>query len=139
MSRRSRSREVALQLLYEVDLNPQRSAEGSSQFLNERLRHDEELIRFAGQLIDGVKSHSDHLDQLITDHTDNWALTRIAAIERNILRLGAYELIYTDTPGSVVINEAVELSKRFGGKHSAGFVNGILDRILHLDEQDRTY
>lgn len=136
MSRRSRSREVALQLLYEEDLNPQRSEEVSSRFLSQRLHQDEELIQFARGLVEGVQSHCDQLDQLISEHTENWAITRIAATDRNVLRLGVYELIHTDTPGPVVLNEAVELSKRFGGKQSAGFVNGVLDRILHREEKD---
>lgn len=138
MSRRSRSREVALQLLYEGDLNPKRSEEALSQFLSTRLHQDQELMQFTRELVEGVRLHADHLDRLITETTDNWALTRIAATDRNVLRLGAYELIYTDTPGPVVVNEAVELSKRFGGKKSAGFVNGVLDRILHLDDNEKT-
>ena len=137
MSRRSRSREVALQLLYEVDLNPHRSEKVSSKFLSQRLHRDEELIRFARELVEGVQSHADELDELISKYTQNWTITRIAATDRNVLRLGAYELIHTDTPGPVVINEAVELSKRFGGKQSAGFVNGVLDQILHREDKDQ--
>ena len=136
MSRRSRSREVVLQLLYEEDLNPQRSEEVSSKFLSQRLHRDEELIRFARELVEGVQLHTDELDELISKYTQNWTITRIAATDRNVLRLGAYELVYTDTPGAVVINEAVELSKRFGGKQSAGFVNGVLDQILHRGNKD---
>ncbi len=136
MSRRSRSREVALQLLYEEDLNPQRSEEVSSKFLTARLHRDEELIRFARELVEGVQLYADKLDELISKYTKNWTITRIAATDRNVLRLGAYELIYTDTPGPVVLNEAVELSKRFGGKQSAGFVNGVLDQILHRENKD---
>ena len=136
MSRRSRCREVALQLLYEEDLNPHRSKKVSSKFLRQRLHRDEELIRFARELVEGVQSHADELDALISKYTQNWTITRIAATDRNVLRLGAYELIYTDTPGPVVLNEAVELSKRFGGKQSAGFVNGVLDKILHRGNKD---
>ena len=136
MSRRSRSREVALQLHYEEDLNPQRSEKVSSKFLTHRMHRDEELIRFARELVEGVQLHADKLDELISKYTKNWTITRIAATDRNVLRLGAYELIYTDTPGPVVLNEAVELSKRFGGKQSAGFVNGVLDQILHRENKD---
>ena len=137
MSRRSRSREVALQLLYEEDLNPQRSQEVSLKFLSQRLHRDEELIRFARELVEGVQLHVDKLDELISKYTQNWTITRIAATDRNVLRLGAYELVYTDTPGPVVLNEAVELSKRFGGKQSARFVNGVLDQILHRKDKDQ--
>lgn len=137
MSRRSRSREVALQLLYEEDLNPERSEEVTSTFLSQRLHGDEALIQFARELVEGVRLQADELDQLISKYTQNWTITRIAVTDRNVLRLGAYELIYTDTPGPVVLNEAIELSKRFGGKESAAFVNGVLDQILHRENEDQ--
>ena len=136
MSRRSRSREVALQLLYEEELNPQRSEQVSATFLSQRLHGDEALIQFARELVEGVQLHVDELDQLISKYSQNWTITRIAVTDRNVLRLGAYELIYTDTPGPVVLDEAIELSKRFGGKDSAGFVNGVLDQILHRKNED---
>ena len=134
MSRRSRSREVALQLLYEADLNPQRDEDFSLQFLSQRLHDDTELVHFASELVQGVWTHHADLDTLISEYADNWAITRSAATDRNVLRLGAYELLHTDTPGPVVVDEAVELSKRFGGKKSAAFVNGILDKILHRED-----
>ena len=136
MPRRSRSREVALQLLYEGDLNPQRSERVSATFLLERLHGDKLLIQFARELVEGVQLHLNELDQLISKHSQNWTITRIAVTDRNVLRLGAYELIHTDTPGPVVLDEAIELSKRFGGKDSAGFVNGVLDQILHRKIED---
>ncbi len=134
MARRSRSREVALQLLYEEDLNPDRSEVFSDQFLDQRLHGDQELVQFARQLVQGVRVHHEQLDALISEYADNWSLTRIAATDRNVLRLGAYELLHTDTPGPVVLNESVELSKRFGGQKSAAFVNGVLDKILHRED-----
>ena len=136
MPRRSRSREVALQLLYEGDLNPQRSERVSATFLHERLHGDELLIQFARELVEGVQLHLNELDQLISKHSQNWTITRIAVTDRNVLRLGAYELIHTDTPGPVVLDEAIELSRRFGGKDSAGFDNGVLDQILHRKIED---
>ena len=70
------------------------------------------------------------LDELVGRTADNWSLERMAATDRNVLRLGAYEILYTDTPDRVAINEAVELAKRYGRNQSAPFVNGILDRFL---------
>ncbi len=130
MSRRSRAREVVLQILYEDDLNPDRNLATADRFLCRRLHHDEALIEFARSLLSGVRRNRGELDQLLSERAQNWSLTRMAATDRNVLRLGAYEILFTDTPGRVAINEAVELAKRFGARQSAQFVNGILDRFL---------
>jgi N utilization substance protein B len=130
MSRRSRSREVALQVLYQDDLNGAADDAVSEQFLAERLKSPE-LIEFAKTLLAGVRLHRATLDGMLEATADNWSLGRMAVTDRNVLRLGAYELVWTDTPERVVINEAVELAKRYGSRQSAQFVNGILDRLLH--------
>jgi N utilization substance protein B len=70
------------------------------------------------------------LDALLNERADNWSLERMAVTDRNVLRIGAYEILYTDTPGRVAINEAVDLSRRFGSAQSSQFVNGVLDRFL---------
>ena len=129
MSRRSRAREVALQVLYQDDLNPSPQPPDASGFLAGRLK-EQELVDFAASLVDGVRRNRGELDQLLESTADNWTLERMAATDRNVLRIGAYEMLYTDTPDRVAINEAVELAKRFGAAPSAQFVNGILDRIL---------
>ncbi len=131
MAKRSRAREVALQLLYAVDLNPEQQPTPVEEFLAGRLRHDRELIQFARSLVAGVQRNREELDELLATRAENWTLDRMAATDRNILRLGAYEILYTDAPPRVAINEAVELAKRFGSKHSAQFVNGVLDRVMH--------
>ena len=89
-----------------------------------------ELIEFAHSLVAGVRRNRSELDTLLAKTADNWSLERMAATDRNVLRLGAYEILYTETPDRVAINEAVELAKRFGIAHSAHFVNGILDKFL---------
>lgn len=129
MSRRSRAREVALQALFQEDLNPQNSLERLGAFLAGRLR-DAELREFAKQLVLGVKRNQDELDALLTEKAENWSLGRMAATDRNILRLGAYEIRFADTPDRVAIDEAVELAKRFGAAQSSQFVNGILDKLI---------
>ncbi len=134
MPRRSRARQVVLQLLYEDDLNPQHNMAASDLFLRRRLQEDPELVRFARSLLSGVRRNRPELDQMLADKADNWSLDRMAATDRNVLRLGAYEILYADTPGRVAINEAVELAKRFGTRQSAQFVNGVLDRLLHEHE-----
>lgn len=129
MSRRSRAREVALQVLFQDDLNPGASPARADDFLRARLKA-EELIAFAQSLVAGVRRNRSELDALLARTADNWSLERMAATDRNVLRLGAYEILYADTPDRVAINEAVELAKRFGTAQSAHFVNGILDRFL---------
>ena len=129
MYRRSRAREIVLQVLFQDDLNPKHDLPQTDLFLAQRLRNSPELVEFARDLLSGTRRNRPELDALLTELADNWSLVRMAATDRNVLRLGAYELLYTETPGAVVINEALELSKRYGTKHSAPFVNGILDRI----------
>ncbi len=130
MSRRSRAREVVLQILYEDDMNPSHSLVESDKFLRQRLHHDGELIEFAGTLVAGVRRHRRELDELLAQRAKNWSLKRMAVTDRNVLRLGAFEILFTDTPDRVAINEAVELARRFGAEQSPQFVNGILDRFL---------
>jgi N utilization substance protein B len=130
MSKRSRAREVILQILYEDDLNSDRNMAASDQFLRRRLNNDPELIEFAESLLAGVRRNRGELDQLLAERAENWRLERMAVTDRNILRLAAYEMLFGDTPDRVAINEAVELAKRYGAKQSSQFVNGILDRLL---------
>lgn len=129
MSRRSRAREVALQVLFQDDLNPRVNPAVADEFVARRLPAPE-LVEFARSLISGVRRNRPELDALLGQTADNWSLERMACTDRNLLRLGAYEILYTETPGRVAINEAVELAKRFGSAHSPQFVNGILDRFL---------
>lgn len=133
MARRSRAREVVLQILYEDDLNPDRNPEVADRFLCQRLNNDRELIDFARSLLAGVRKHKAQIDQLLSARADNWSLERMAVTDRNILRLGAYEMLYGGTPERVAINEAVELAKRYGGRQSPQFVNGILDRFVRRE------
>ncbi len=129
MARRTRAREVALQVLYQDDLNPRHNPADDVAFVKGRLQGDE-LVAFTDSLIAGVRRNRGELDQVLSQTADHWSLERMAATDRNVLRLGAYEILYADTPGRVAINEAVELAKRFGSRQSAQFVNGILDRLL---------
>ncbi len=129
MTRRSRAREVVLQVLYQDDLNPGSNPTVADQFLQSRLK-DEELSQFARTLLSGVRRNRQELDEMLNQTAENWTIERMAVTDRNVLRLGAYEILFLDTPDRVAINEAVELAKRFGSTHSAQFVNGILDRFL---------
>jgi len=133
MPSRSRAREVALQALFQEDLNPRDSRDQLAPFVEARLKEDP-LREFATSLVLGVLRNQGELDVLLESKADNWSLSRMAATDRNVLRLGAYEIRYTDTPDRVAINEAVELAKRFGSKQSSQFVNGILDKLISRDK-----
>lgn len=133
MSRRSRAREVALQALFQEDLNPRDSRDQLAPFLQARL-NEPALREFAESLVLGVLRNGEELDALLIEHAENWSLSRMAATDRNVLRLGAFEIRYCDTPDRVAIDEAVELAKRFGSAQSSQFVNGILDKLIERDK-----
>ncbi len=138
MSRRSRAREIVLQVLYQNELNPEQPDLVRTRFVQARLRHDTKLVAFAQSLIEGVRSNREQLDQALEKTARNWRLSRMAATDRNVLRLGAFELLFTDTPGRVVINEAIDLARRYGSDNSAAFVNGVLDRVLKNSQASST-
>lgn len=131
MPTRRRAREIVIQLLYEEDLHPEQNPQVADQFLVKRLHGNRPLVQFARGLFRNVVANRKEIDQILSGLATNWSLRRMAAIDRNILRLGAYEITMTETPGRVVINEAVEIAKRYGDRQSSQFVNGILDRLLH--------
>ena len=130
MSRRSRVREIVLQILYQDDVNPDADPVETDRFLRARLKQDEESIEFANMLYTGVRRNVQELDAMLSEMAENWAMQRMAVTDRNILRMGAFEILYTETPDRVAINEAVELAKRYGARQSPQFVNGLLDRFL---------
>lgn len=135
MSTRSRARQVVVQVLFQNDLNPE-GDDQQQKFIRTRLNKRTALVEFANQLIFGVRQNQEQLDSALQSAANNWSLPRMAVTDRCIMRLAAYELLHSDTPPSVVINEAIELAKRFGSNQSAGFVNGILDRVLKAEQGD---
>jgi len=128
---RRRGRELALQMLYQHELAGTDVETMQGSF--DELRQAPAAIReFAVSLARGAISRLAELDARLVDQADNWRLERMAAVDRNILRLALYELLFeTDTPPAVVIDEAVEIAKRFGSERSSQFVNGVLDGVLH--------
>ena len=130
MGRRRKARELALQLLYQLDVQ----GEGNPQpHLDDfGLRHpvDPEAREFAESLVRGTKTHEAEIDELIARYAENWELDRMAVVDRNILRQGIFELRWTSgVPPKVAINEALEVAKKFSTHESSRFINGILDRI----------
>ncbi len=129
MARRSRAREVALQLLFQHDFNPQVKRAVIERFVKERLK-DAVLEPFCLELYDGVLIHVTDIDARLARAAQNWRLPRMAAVDRNVLRLGSYEILHgKDMPAAVALDEAIELARRYGSKDSPAFVNGVLDRL----------
>jgi transcription antitermination protein NusB len=171
MRPRTFAREIAFQVLYREDMNPDQPGAVTvygdalldqgrqTRELMEFVRHlaalrDQEdavsadegelysqwlrtpaLVEFSRRLIQGVAAQRAELDRKIAVVAANWSVERMAATDRNLLRLGTYEIYFTETPVKVVIDEAVELAKCFGGPQSAQFVNGILDKLMHQKEE----
>ncbi len=133
MSKRSKARELALQMLFLVDMNPDVDGDTILHMIQERI-DDPDVSRFSWQLFSGTQSHTEEIDAAITAVAKNWSIKRMAATDRNLLRLGCFELQHLDTPSSVVINEAIDLAKKFGAENSASFVNGILDQLKTSDQ-----
>lgn len=156
-ARRRISREMAVQMLYQSDLGgspvPQifksfdlaeyltrEELGGEKKDLNReeeradyqrRRRHAEEAFEFAQGLVKGTLEHREQVDSLIREQADNWRLERMPAVDRNVLRLAVFEMLYeTDTPKLVIVDEAIELAKKFGSEQSGRFVNGLLDGLL---------
>ena len=137
---RSLGRERALQALYQVDLagadqlEALRAAWGSGED-----RPDDKAVEFSEELVRGVAEHRESLDASIERYSHRWRIDRMSRIDRNILRLATYELTHCpDLPPRVVLNEAIELAKRFGSEESSAFINGILDRVAAEAARART-
>ena len=133
------AREAAIQYLFSHELNKvEDGAIGDDDFWEIRPTRPAER-QFAEELLTGLAAEQEAVDRAIMDAVDNYAFHRIAAVDRNILRLATYEILFCDNiPVPVSINEAVEIAKRFGTEDSAGFVNGILDRIRKENENTKS-
>lgn len=134
MARRSKARELALQMLYQKDLNPDVGADTVRDMIAEEVP-EESLRAFAWKLYVGVMEWRPMLDARIEAVAENWTLARMAPTDRNVLRIGTFELLYTDTPHRVVIDEAIELARLFGSAQSPQFVNGLLDKLVPADKR----
>jgi transcription antitermination protein NusB len=125
-SLRTKSREFAMQMLFQWDMSEQDPAKLEAKFWKSAKATDS-TRNFANRLFEGTAGEIGVLDEIIGKHAENWRFERLAAIDRAILRLAIHELRATDTPPKVVLNEAVELAKKFSSEESGSFVNGILD------------
>ena len=140
MRKRTRSRELALQILYQVDVRKERRDEFIADFWENQTASDDTLddsvMEFSTTLVNGTLKNLVQIDEYITSYAENWQLSRMAVIDRNIMRMGVFELLYLeDMPPKVAINEAVELAKKYGDTESGKFVNGILDKINKKEDR----
>ena len=132
MAGRSEARRFVLQMLYLVDQNPEADLDRVQTELRKEFT-DPALRDFSWALITGVVAAREELDELIRKTATNWRLERMAPTDRNVLRLGIYEMTKYGTPAAVVIDEAIEIAREFGTEHSGSFVNGILDKLIPHD------
>lgn len=129
MGKRRKSREFALQILYQLDITKQDATKTLSQ-LQDHFSPNEKRDEFAERLVLGVLEHCQEIDGLVEQNSENWRLDRINIVDRNILRIAIFELLYCgEIPPKVTLNEAIDLGKRYGSEDSGSFINGILDRI----------
>src|SRR5262245_21796204 len=136
MKKRTRARELALQFLYQLDLRGAELLGEAKAFLRGEEEH-KTVREFALQQVNGVAEHQSELDGAIRGVAQNWEIARMAVIDRNVLRMAAYELYHCpDIPPKVAINEAIELGKRFSTQNSGAFINGILDKIKDRARSD---
>jgi N utilization substance protein B len=130
MGTRRKSRELALQMLFQSDMGKQKKEEVRRTFWRERSGVEDETRAFADDLFDVASERAGEVDQMIERHAEHWRMDRMAAVDRNILRLGVAEFLgYPDTPRPVVINEALEIARRFSTPESVQFINGVLDSV----------
>jgi N utilization substance protein B len=129
LGKRRRSRQFALQVLYQVDVTKQDAVKAIAQG-KEHFSRDEERDEFVERIVFGVLEHCQEINRLIEQYSENWRLERMSVVDRNILRMAIFELLYCeDIPPKVTMNEAVDLGKKYGSEDSGSFINGILDRI----------
>ena len=128
--KRRKAREVALQFLYQLEQNAASDPGPYEAEFWERHPVDDDTREFASSLVRGAKRHQGEIDKRIISSTEHWDLDRMAVVDRNLLRLAVYELLFEPgVPGKVAINEAIEIAKKFGTAESSRFINGVLDRI----------
>ncbi len=130
MGTRRKSRELALQMLFQADMGKQQKEEVRRSFWRERAEVGRETRGFADDLFGVASDRAREIDEMIERHAEHWRMDRMAAVDRNILRLGVAEFLgYPETPRPVIINEALEIARRFSTAESVNFINGVLDSV----------
>ncbi|MDD3089608.1 MAG: transcription antitermination factor NusB [Candidatus Omnitrophica bacterium] len=136
MRKRTKARETALMILYAADVTKDGIEECACRHWKGSDPEDPEIKEFADSILNGVLANKAAIDSVISAHATNWEIGRMATIDRNVLRMATYELLYLDDmPPKVAINEAIEMVKKYGDKDSGKFVNGILDKISKTEKK----
>lgn len=131
MRKRTRAREYALKILYQFDINECELNDIYYDFFEVNCI-DLDIEKFSRSIVKGTVKNLEKIDEVITEYAENWVIKRMAAIDRNILRMSIFELLFfKNIPPKVSINEAIELAKKYGDKNSGSFVNGILDKVFN--------
>ncbi|GJM76437.1 N utilization substance protein B [Paenibacillus macerans] len=143
--KRRLAREIAIQSLYHMEMNEVEAEEAVSMLLSEAAGDNEGEVNlsdaegdkaFVLELVNGTWSRKDAIDGLLSDYLKGWQISRLSKVDRQVLRLAAYEMIFRDdVPGKVAVNEAIELAKHFGTEESGKFVNGVLGKMIQDVEQ----
>jgi transcription antitermination protein NusB len=131
MGVRRRSRELALQILFQEEFHTDLNMEQSVALYRESFDTEPEVWEYAKVLVQGIKLKHEDIDSAIQSYSSNWRLDRMSHVDRNILRIACFELKFLDReiPATVVINEAIEIGKKFSSEDSAGFLNAVLDNL----------
>lgn len=138
MRKRTKARGYALQILYAIDITKDEPKKCIERFWEGNDETSDQVKAFADKIILGVADKKKEIDSIISKYATNWQLDRMAVIDRNVLRLATYELLFMeDIPPKVSINEAIDIAKKFGGDDSGKFVNGVLDKINKTERNDK--
>ncbi len=133
---RNKARELALQCLYQIDQSGNPDAD--IELIRQNFQATKKAVDYGNKLVSGVKEHLEEIDALIEEHSDNWKVSRMAVVDRNLLRIAFYEMLHgSDVPDAVAVNEAVEIAKRFSTDEAPAFINGILDAFCKTRPGDQ--
>ena len=128
--KRRRAREYALQILFQLDVTNSELSNDVMRDFWENITEDDDVKEFTDDIVTGTRKNIEEIDSVLNSTAENWSIDRMAVVDRNVLRAATYELLYRpDIPPSVIINEAIEISKKYSTGDSASFINGILDKI----------
>jgi transcription antitermination protein NusB len=130
MGTRRKSRELALQMLFQLDMGKQSPEQVRKSFWSERKEMDESVRGFADDIFRVATERSSDIDTVIESHAQNWRMERMAAVDRNVIRAAVAEMMgYPQTPAPIVINEALEIARKFSSPEAINFINGVLDSV----------
>ncbi len=137
MGKRRKSRAIAIQILYQLDMNKADPGGALLTFWKNN-RHPDDIVEFTNRMVKGTTEHLDQIDRIIIKTSKNWSFNRITPVDRGILREAIYEILFCpDIPYKVTLNEAIELGKKFGSEKSGTFINGVLDNVLNQHSELR--